>query len=215
MDKFDEFLEKLGSGIELRPYQKEILRNAMKDEKICLTYPPHNGRLYFQNLLYFMQVLLSEGEKKMTCREKLAIEHPSRVNSNCCGGCVGCPSYYGYAGMPDFGCSEKGACTRCWDRPVENMPVNMVELGRVLRRGVELGVHFGFDFGNLRPKIRKVVFNDPATIILWDDETKTVVKAENEPFDPEKGMAMAIAKKFLGNNHAYYNQFKRWLPKKK
>ena len=57
----------------------------------------------------------------MTCREKLAIEHPSRVNSNCCGGCVGCPSFYGYAGTPDFGCSEKGACTRCWDREVEKV----------------------------------------------------------------------------------------------
>lgn len=62
------------------------------------------------------------------------------------------------------------------------------------------------------PKIKKVIFNDPATIIYWNDETKTVVKAEGETFDPEKGMAMAIAKKALGNQGKYYNEFKKWLP---
>ena len=41
-------------------------------------------------------------------------------------------------------------------------------------------------------RIKKVIFNDPATIVLWSDGTKTVVKAEGEPFDPEKGLAMAI-----------------------
>lgn len=63
------------------------------------------------------------------------------------------------------------------------------------------------------PGIKKVIFNNPATIILWNDNTKTVVKAEEETFDPEKGMAMAIAKKALGNQGRYYEQFKKWLPK--
>lgn len=62
------------------------------------------------------------------------------------------------------------------------------------------------------PKIKKVIFNDPATIIYWNDNTKTVVKAEGETFDPEKGMAMAITKKALGNQGKYYNEFKKWLP---
>lgn len=61
--------------------------------------------------------------------------------------------------------------------------------------------------------IKNVIFNDPATIIFWSDGTKTVVKAENESFDPEKGLAMAIAKKSLGNKSNYYNEFKKWLPK--
>ena len=60
--------------------------------------------------------------------------------------------------------------------------------------------------------IRKVIFNDPATIVLWVDGTKTVVKAENEEYDPEKGLAMAIAKKSLGNKGSYYETFKKWLP---
>ena len=59
--------------------------------------------------------------------------------------------------------------------------------------------------------IENVIFNNPATIVFWDDGTKTVVKAENEPFDPEKGLAMALAKKVFGNQGSYYNEFKKWL----
>lgn len=61
-------------------------------------------------------------------------------------------------------------------------------------------------------KIKKVIFNDPATIILWKDGTKTVVQTQGEDYDPEKGMAMAIAKKALGNEGNYYDIFKEWLP---
>ena len=61
--------------------------------------------------------------------------------------------------------------------------------------------------------IKNIIFNDPATIVFWNDGTKTIVKAENEPFDPEKGLAMAISKKVLGNKGNYYEMFKKWLPK--
>lgn len=54
--------------------------------------------------------------------------------------------------------------------------------------------------------------NDPATIVFWEDGTKTVVKCKNEKFDPEKGLAMAFSKKMLGNKGNYYNIFKKWLP---
>lgn len=61
--------------------------------------------------------------------------------------------------------------------------------------------------------INNVIFHDPATIVYWFDGTKTVVKcSEDEPFDPEKGLAMAISKKFFGNQGNYYNEFKKWLP---
>ena len=60
--------------------------------------------------------------------------------------------------------------------------------------------------------IKKVIFNPPATIIIWDDNTKTVVKAqEDEPYDPEKGMAMCIAKHIYGDSGSYYNVFSEWL----
>ena len=66
-------------------------------------------------------------------------------------------------------------------------------------------------------KIKNVIFNDPATIVFWSDGTKTVVKCgENDIYDPEKGLAMAVAKKYLGTNKShsnYMDEFKKWLPK--
>lgn len=63
------------------------------------------------------------------------------------------------------------------------------------------------------PGIKNVIFNEPATIIIWKDGTKTVVKCqEGESYDPEKGMAMAISKKALGNMGNYCEVFKKWLP---
>ena len=61
-------------------------------------------------------------------------------------------------------------------------------------------------------KIKNVIFNKPATIVFWADGTKTDVKCGHEDFDPEKGLAMAIAKKALGNIGNYYETFKTWLP---
>lgn len=62
--------------------------------------------------------------------------------------------------------------------------------------------------------IKDVIFHDPATIVLWNDGTKTVVKVQDgDRFDPEKGLTMAIVKKLLGNQGNYYNELKKWLPK--
>ena len=67
-------------------------------------------------------------------------------------------------------------------------------------------------------RIEKVIFNNPATIVLWADGTKTVIKCDKEDeFDSEKGLAMAIAKKYLGTNKSgsnYYDVFEKWVPKK-
>lgn len=61
------------------------------------------------------------------------------------------------------------------------------------------------------PEIKQVIFNPPATIIFWFDGTKTVVKCqEGDIFDPEKGMTMAITKKFFGNTGSYCNEIKKW-----
>lgn len=66
-------------------------------------------------------------------------------------------------------------------------------------------------FGVL-PSISRVIFNPPATIVFWSDKSKTVVKAhEDDEFDPEKGLAMAISKKALGNQGNYYNVFDKWI----
>lgn len=97
-----------------------------------------------------------------------------------------------------------------------------------------VNANFGIEYDKIPPalglpKIWKVIFNPPATIVIWDDlpsllwscgdqkkpkRSKTVVKCgEDDIYDPEKGLAMCIAKKALGNQGNYFNQFKKWLPK--
>ena len=66
---------------------------------------------------------------------------------------------------------------------------------------------------DIRRLIKKVKFNPPATIVFWTDNTKTVVKCSGEDYDPEKGLAMCICQKMLGNKGNYYEVFKKWLPK--
>lgn len=66
---------------------------------------------------------------------------------------------------------------------------------------------------DIRRHIKNVKFNPPATIVFWTDNTKTVVKCNGEDYDPEKGLAMCICKKVLGDKGNYYEVFKKWLPK--
>lgn len=67
---------------------------------------------------------------------------------------------------------------------------------------------------NALPPIKRVIFNDPATIVLWGDNTKTVVKCqEGDTYDPEKGLYAAMVKKALGNKSNFNNVINKWLPK--
>ena len=63
------------------------------------------------------------------------------------------------------------------------------------------------------PDIKDVIFNPPATIVLWADGTKTVVKCqENEgEYSKEVGLAMCICKKVYGNKGNYNNVFKKFI----
>ena len=76
-------------------------------------------------------------------------------------------------------------------------------------------LNFVYGLPSYKPEIINVIFNNPATIVFWSDGKKTVVKAEGEPFDPEKGLAMAIVKKLFGTNESksnYNDIFKKWIP---
>lgn len=62
-------------------------------------------------------------------------------------------------------------------------------------------------------EIKDVIFSGPCTIVKWSDGDKTIVRCENEDFDREKGLAMAICKKMMGTNKTksnYNNIFKKW-----
>ena len=99
------------------------------------------------------------------------------------------------------------------------------EINKMYENDIHQMIRSEFDpytYVNLRAKInsnrkaiKKVIFNDPATIVFWLDGTKTVVKQQScdkkKKFDPEKGLAMAIAKKALGNQGNYFNVIREWV----
>ena len=56
------------------------------------------------------------------------------------------------------------------------------------------------------PWPKDVIFNAPATIVLWRDGSKTVVKCmDGEEFNPEVGLAMCFCKAVMGDD------YKRWF----
>lgn len=61
---------------------------------------------------------------------------------------------------------------------------------------------------------KKVIFNNPATIVIWQDGTKTVVSCQKgDEYDPEKGLALCFMKKALGNKGNFNNILKAESPK--
>lgn len=71
---------------------------------------------------------------------------------------------------------------------------------------------------NDKPEIKNVIFSGPCTIVMWSDGDKTIVRCgEDDIFDKEKGLAMAISKKMLGTNSSkssYYDVFKEYIQEK-
>lgn len=60
--------------------------------------------------------------------------------------------------------------------------------------------------------IKKVIFNNPATIVFWSDGTKTVAKAHGkDKFDKEIGLTVCIAKRALKNKKKWDEVFKKWI----
>lgn len=50
--------------------------------------------------------------------------------------------------------------------------------------------------------IQKIIFNDPVTVVFWNDGTKTTVRnMDGTPFNPYQGFCAAVAKKVVGGNH--------------
>ena len=60
--------------------------------------------------------------------------------------------------------------------------------------------------------IKRVIFNDPATIVIWEDGTKTVVKCQDgDIYDKQTGLALCVMKKYFGNSSRGLNDIlHRW-----
>lgn len=163
----------------------------------------------------------------MTFKEKLKMEHPEAVALWARGGCIGCPSTYGYEKKDRNRCPQtpecwtKENCTACWNREIPGTEPKFEAFKTRYLCEWHTGPTVKMKMTNIRrpyfifmPKIKKVIFNDPATIVIWADGEKTVVKCQNgEPYDPEKGLAMAITKRALGNKGNYFDEIKKWTAK--
>lgn len=61
------------------------------------------------------------------------------------------------------------------------------------------------------PQPKNVIFHYPATIVYWDDGTKTVVKCgKDDTYDKEKGLALCYMKKYYGNKGNFNDILKKW-----
>ena len=62
------------------------------------------------------------------------------------------------------------------------------------------------------PGIRNVYFNDPVTVVLWNDGTKTIVRCQDgDTYSKETGLALCIFKKALGNKGNFNDIFNKWV----
>lgn len=65
-----------------------------------------------------------------------------------------------------------------------------------------------FDYGYWGMKkltrVDRIIFNPPATIVIWKDGHKEVVKcSDDELFEPEVGVAMCFMKRIFGSRHRF------------
>lgn len=93
----------------------------------------------------------------------------------------------------------------------------MMEAAKTISAGLAMGIsdHDGDRLvpsyvRKMLPDISKVIFNPPATVVIWGDGAKTVVKVkasgkkkDQDKFSEEVGLAMAIAKRYFGSRSAF------------
>ena len=61
--------------------------------------------------------------------------------------------------------------------------------------------------------IKKVLYNNPATVVFWSDDTKTVSKCiGDDTYSKETGLAICVLKKLIGSQHVS-DLFDDWIPR--
>lgn len=75
----------------------------------------------------------------MTCRERLAKEHPEKIDSYCFGGCRGCPDDYNYLPSPEY-CKTRPSesmCEKCWDREIPEIDISWEHIKEIINEAME------------------------------------------------------------------------------
>ena len=97
--------------------------------------------------------------------------------------------------------------SKCWDELKTNYALTDIEL--ISKKNSKEAYN-----KRIFSEIKDIIINDPATIILWKDGTKTIVKCQPvDIFDPGTGIAMAILKKLYGNSGFYKDIFEQAIEK--
>jgi hypothetical protein len=65
-----------------------------------------------------------------------------------------------------------------------------------------------------KENIKKVIFNPPATIVIFKNGSKRVVKCDSkDEFNPEIGFAMAMMNEMFGSRSAFKKFIKKHIKK--
>ncbi len=123
----------------------------------------------------------------MTCREKLAIEHPELVGDAYYGGAASCPHEYGYLDKPKgFPDNCERLCTKCWDRKIPEKNDGRSSTCHGINAMV---TGMGYKYGHTQP-IAKVVDtkmeNDGITVTLKpckNDEPRILDSGNRREFE--------------------------------
>ena len=96
-----------------------------------------------------------------------------------------------------------------------NKSLTIYQIGLVYKKPCRSRISI-INYSYFWPEVKKVIFNDPATIVYWKDGTKTVVKCQKgDDFDPEKGFAMAFLKKCWGNKGNFNDNLRKIMKEAK
>lgn len=89
-------------------------------------------------------------------------------------------------------------------------------LKAILSPKKEKGPQFGGAFYNENGEmvyIKKVIYNNPATVVMWSDNTKTSsVCKEGDTYNPEMGLTLAVLKKVTSSDFAV-KTLNDWIPR--
>ena len=137
--------------------------------------------------------------------------------------------------------SEEGLIPVKTRYPISDIKMALVEMSDALRKmfpeiycNAQIGTescHVRFEIGNpdtfmefvnflcdaathahVRLIPKKIIYSGPATIVLWADGTKTVVKCSDEDaYVPEAGFLWALAEKVYGSKSQVDKVMGRWL----
>lgn len=118
----------------------------------------------------------------MTCREKLVIEYPDKLDPGAYGGCINCPSTFRYLDDPIWCNEDDDTCAHCWDREIpeekEKKPVNTVNNSTTI-------VNFTGSVDGLMNFVDKVLASKDHQIgIFWTSDGNTSISIKPWP-DPK------------------------------